>query len=82
MLSKPILNDFMALTHAHWKETRDSIRSLVDVENPLLRDNVDLKSKCIVPMASATMHLPASIGDYTDFYSSIHHATNCGIMFR
>lgn len=31
---------------------------------------------------SATMHLPAKIGDYTDFYSSIHHATNVGIMFR
>lgn len=28
------------------------------------------------------MHLPADIGDYTDFYSSIHHATNVGIMFR
>jgi fumarylacetoacetase len=28
------------------------------------------------------MHLPAQIGDYTDFYSSIHHATNVGIMFR
>ena len=72
----------MGLSHAHWKETRDTIRSLVDVENPLLRDNVELKSKCIVPMNTATMHLPASIGDYTDFYSSINHATNCGIMFR
>jgi fumarylacetoacetase len=28
------------------------------------------------------MHLPAKIGDYTDFYSSIYHATNVGIMFR
>uniref|UniRef100_A0A915D7T7 Fumarylacetoacetase n=1 Tax=Ditylenchus dipsaci TaxID=166011 RepID=A0A915D7T7_9BILA len=28
------------------------------------------------------MHLPADIGDYTDFYSSLHHATNVGIMFR
>lgn len=33
-------------------------------------------------MAAVTMHLPADIGDYTDFYSSIHHATNVGIMFR
>lgn len=30
----------------------------------------------------AIMHLPAFIGDYTDFYSSIHHATNVGTMFR
>ena len=28
------------------------------------------------------MHLPASIGDYTDFYSSREHATNVGTMFR
>lgn len=28
------------------------------------------------------MHVPVKIGDYTDFYSSIHHATNVGIMFR
>ncbi len=28
------------------------------------------------------MFLPAEIGDYTDFYASIHHATNVGSMFR
>merc|ERR1712203_1303705 len=32
--------------------------------------------------ASATMHLPDTIGDYTDFYSSLDHATNVGTMFR
>ena len=66
----------------HWKEARATIKSLIDVENPVLRDNVELKSKSIIPRNSAMMHLPASIGDYTDFYSSIHHATNVGIMFR
>lgn len=38
--------------------------------------------RALVPQSSAAMHLPATIGDYTDFYSSIHHATNVGIMFR
>lgn len=33
-------------------------------------------------MELATLHLPAQIGDYTDFYSSLDHATNVGIMFR
>ena len=28
------------------------------------------------------MHLPVSIGDYTDFYLSREHATNCGTMLR
>ena len=72
----------MGLTFSHWKEARETIKSLIDTENPLLRDDVKLKSNSIVPRISATMHLPATIGDYTDFYSSIHHATNVGIMFR
>lgn len=33
-------------------------------------------------IASATLHLPARIGDYTDFYVGIHHATNVGKLFR
>src|SRR3954447_7701873 len=32
--------------------------------------------------AGCTMHLPAHIGDYTDFYVGIHHATNVGTLFR
>jgi fumarylacetoacetase len=34
------------------------------------------------PAAEVTMHLPAAIGDYTDFYASIYHATNVGKLFR
>lgn len=36
----------------------------------------------LVPMDQASMHLPAAIGDFTDFFASIHHATNAGSMFR
>ena len=36
----------------------------------------------LVPASDATMMLPAEIRDYTDFYASIHHATNVGSMFR
>lgn len=36
----------------------------------------------MVAQDAVQMHLPADIGDYTDFYASIHHATNVGIMFR
>ena len=32
--------------------------------------------------ANCTLHVPASIGDYTDFYASIYHATNTGRLFR
>ena len=82
MFDQPILNGLMGLTHLHWKETRERIKNLLDKENPELRDDVELKRNCIVPLDGAKMHLPAAIGDYTDFYSSIHHAKNVGTMFR
>ncbi len=37
---------------------------------------------CLVPQAEAEYRLPARIGDYTDFYTSVHHATNIGRLFR
>ena len=37
---------------------------------------------CLVPQAEAEYGLPARIGDYTDFYTSVHHATNIGRQFR
>lgn len=37
---------------------------------------------CLVPQASAEMALPCAIGDYTDFYTGIHHATAVGKLFR
>jgi fumarylacetoacetase len=37
---------------------------------------------CLVPMADAEFDVPARIGDYTDFYTSVHHATNVGRLFR
>lgn len=43
---------------------------------------MDKSSRAFAKQTEVTMHLPAKIGDYTDFYSSIHHATNVGIMFR
>ena len=40
------------------------------------------EAKILVPMAEAELLLPANIGDYTDFYASIFHATNVGKLFR
>jgi fumarylacetoacetase len=41
-----------------------------------------LLQACLVPQAQAEYAVPAHIGDYTDFYTSIHHATNVGRLFR
>ena len=41
-----------------------------------------LAEPLLSPMSACAMHLPAAIGDYTDFYAGIHHATNVGRLFR
>jgi len=78
----PTLNAFMGLGKDAWHEARETLQHLLAADTPTLRDNAVLRSKALLPRLSCTMHLPASIGDYTDFYSSIHHATNVGTMFR
>ncbi len=37
---------------------------------------------CLVPQAGSELTLPAAVGDYTDFFASIYHATNAGSLFR
>merc|ERR1739844_741088 len=71
-----VLNEFMGLSHRHWSEARATIRSLLTTEKERL------PSDALIPMEAVTLHLPATIGDYTDFYSSLDHATNVGTMFR
>ncbi|MDQ3674953.1 MAG: fumarylacetoacetate hydrolase family protein, partial [Gemmatimonadota bacterium] len=41
-----------------------------------------LPARALIPMAEADLHMPVQIGDYTDFYASIYHATNVGRLFR
>lgn len=48
----------------------------------LLRDNTDLRGKCIVPLPQVQPHLPFSIGGFSDFYGGINHARNAGALFR
>ncbi|KHJ80529.1 putative fumarylacetoacetase [Oesophagostomum dentatum] len=76
------LNAFMALPRAAWIEARSTIQKLLSDDVTTLKENLELRAKAIISQKDATMHLPAKIGDYTDFYSSIYHATNVGIMFR
>ena len=39
-------------------------------------------ASCLVPQSSVQMGLPCEVGDYTDFYTGIHHATTVGLLFR
>ena len=56
--------------------------ALLSADSPAYRANRRLGDRILVPMAEAELLLPAAIGDYTDFYASVHHATNVGSMFR
>lgn len=72
-LLEPRLNAFMARGRGVAKEVRGRVTEL------LTRGTAD---EHLLPMEGAEMLLPMAIGDYTDFYASIHHATNVGSMFR
>eukprot|EP00035_Acanthoeca_spectabilis_P019923 m.430260 g.430260 ORF g.430260 m.430260 type:complete len:421 (-) comp17141_c0_seq1:1507-2769(-) len=81
VFEQPALNAFMGLGKAAWKEARAALQSALSVDG-VLKDQAELRASAFFPVASVKMHLPAKIGDYTDFYSSKCHATNVGTMFR
>ena len=76
------LNDFIALGKPVCRMVRDRISELFEANNKELRDNSDACSKILHDVKNVFLLLPIRIGDYTDFYSSIDHATNVGTMFR
>jgi fumarylacetoacetase len=77
------LNRFMALSSVHWLSTRQRLINLFEINgDDAVRSNNSLKQIILHLRNEAMMHIPANIGDYTDFYSSREHATNVGIMFR
>ncbi len=76
-LGQPTLNDWFARGPADARALRRHLSDMLSDAGwraelqPLLVDALD-----------AGMHLPATVGDYTDFYVGIHHATNVGRQFR
>jgi fumarylacetoacetase len=76
------LTGFLALGHATWKYVRSLVSRLLRAEEPELRDDASLRDKVLLRQADVKMVLPARIGDYTDFYSSLEHAQNVGTMLR
>ena len=82
LFASDALNAFMALGRPAWKKTRDILQNLLSTETATLRDNAELRAHAFHKQSEVTMQLPARIGDYTDFYSSYHHARNVGTMLR
>ncbi len=71
--SREVLNPLMSMGAEAVLEIKSRVRDLIDA---------DLVQPALVPVNEAEMLLPAAIGDYTDFYASIHHATRVGRLFR
>lgn len=72
------LNTFMAMGQAAWSTLRLAL-------SRALRQGSDLQEsveRCLVAQADAEYKVPCRINDYTDFYTSIHHATTIGSLFR
>ena len=72
------LNEFINLGKKKTNRIREIIQNELCNDQSVLKSNNDV----ILLKKTAKMHIPVKIGDYTDFYSSIEHASNIGSMFR
>ncbi|WP_417608813.1 fumarylacetoacetase [Owenweeksia hongkongensis] len=76
------LNDFITLGRPVWRQVRNKIAEIFDEKNDILKNNTEHREQILFPIEEVQMLLPIFIQDYTDFYSSMEHAMNVGIMFR
>ena len=70
VFAAPSLDPFLALGRPAWEEALDRIADRLS------------SGAGVVLLDEATVHLPFTVGDYVDFYSSLEHATNLGRLFR
>ncbi|RMG43215.1 MAG: fumarylacetoacetase, partial [Acidobacteria bacterium] len=82
LFGAPRLNEFMAAGRTVWRRVRARIAELLSGESSELEQSEALRDRLLFRQSEVEMLSPAEIGDYTDFYSSKHHASNVGTMFR
>lgn len=76
------LNKLMSLGPRRWSALRKAVSALLREGHSEAERHRQIVEKHLVPMMEAEMLMPVEIGDYTDFYASLYHATNVGSMFR
>ncbi len=74
----PVLNGLMAQGPGAWQALRLALFALLREGSPAQ----SRAARCLIPQADVEYGLPAAIGDYTDFYTSRHHALAVGRLFR
>ncbi|MDQ1658736.1 MAG: fumarylacetoacetase [Cryptosporangiaceae bacterium] len=77
LFAGPTLNPFLAAGPDVWAAVRERVTSLLTDESDRAR-----VEPLLIPIERCAPQLPMRIGDYVDFYSSEHHATNVGRIFR
>ncbi|MDM0021686.1 fumarylacetoacetase [Variovorax saccharolyticus] len=78
--AQPVLNDFFALGPAAWRALRHALFAALNEDAPAA--DADAVRACLRPQAAIEFALPARVGDYTDFYTSIDHALNIGRLLK
>lgn len=78
--AQPTLNAFLELGPPAWRALRHAVFAALDQD--AAPATVAAVQSCLVPMDAAEYALPTRIGDYTDFYTSIDHARNVGMLIR
>ncbi|HSY37182.1 MAG TPA: fumarylacetoacetase [Acidobacteriaceae bacterium] len=79
------LNALMRCGPAAWSALRQRLTDLLITIEPRCDRNTDqqrLVASLMLPAARAIFHKPVATENYTDFYASLHHATNVGKLFR
>jgi fumarylacetoacetase len=73
------LNAYMGLTPEERASVRRAIGTFLDAANAAQRRQ---GFAYLAPLVDVELLVPSAVGDYTDFYASVFHATNVGSMFR
>lgn len=78
LCSQSTLNEFMAQPSSVWSALRAALSNALADDSEF---EIEMAA-CLVAQSDVEFDLPCRIGDYTDFYTSIHHATTVGSFFR
>lgn len=70
----PVLNDFFAMGPGAWRALRHALFELLRKDAAVTPSQIEAVRSCLLPRTEVEHALPVRIGDYTDFYTSIHHA--------
>jgi fumarylacetoacetase len=76
----PTLNELMSRGPSARRALRQALSALL--ADSVAAHRRQIAEHALIPQHEAELFLPAPIGDSTDFYASVHHATNVGSMFR